>query len=154
MDSEVDPSADALWASVGSTVTSAGTVDRSPHTDEEWKQVRRYAVTLAEAPNLLAAPGRLVILPGQKTDDATVKGIQGPAIIQDQIAADPARFARLARGLQDAGLKAVAAIDAKDSTALLEAGAAIDEACESCHRTYWYPNTPQPSVPAAPAAKP
>jgi len=30
-------------------------------------------------------------------------------------------------------------VEAKDKEALLEAGDAIDQACESCHFTYWYP---------------
>jgi len=33
----------------------------------------------------------------------------------------------------------VAAIDAKDSTALFTAGGKVDETCENCHSTFWYP---------------
>ena len=42
--------------------------------------------------------------------------------------------------LSMAGLQALAAIDARNPQALLEAGGAIDAACEACHVTYWYPN--------------
>jgi hypothetical protein len=147
MDSEVDPAADALWGSVGTTVTAAGTVDRQPRTDADWKAVRGYAITLAEAPNLLAMPGRKVIEPGQTVDDAGVPGIQAPDVVQKQIDADPAKFVRHAQALQGAGLQALAAVNAKDPAALLDAGAAIDEACEACHVTYWYPNSPKPRAP-------
>jgi len=149
MVSEVDPSADALWASVGSTVTASGTVDRSPRTDADWQTVRRYAITLTEAPNLLVIPGRKVAGVGQTTDDNSTPGIQKPDVIQAQIAADRPRFERLAKGLQLAGLKALKAVDAKDPAALIDAGAALDEACEACHRTYWYPNSPEPKAPDA-----
>ncbi len=44
-----------------------------------------------------------------------------------------------AHALQDAGLKALAAIDAKNVDGLSDAGEAIDEACEQCHLKYWYP---------------
>jgi hypothetical protein len=54
----VDPSADALWASVASTTTASGTENREPKTEDEWNEVRRYAISLAEAPNLLLTPGR------------------------------------------------------------------------------------------------
>jgi len=47
------------------------------------------------------------------------------------------------------GLKALKAVDAKDPAALIDAGAALDEACEACHRTYWYPNSPEPKAPDA-----
>ncbi len=143
----VDPSADALWASVGSTVSAKGSVDLQPRTEAEWQAVRAEATLLTEAPVLLSAPGRQVALPGQKTGDADVPGIQAPAVIQAQIEADRPKFEGLALGLQTAGRKALAAADAKDPVALLEAGAALDEACEACHHTYWYPLTPKPKVP-------
>ncbi|HVY35097.1 MAG TPA: hypothetical protein VG960_11835 [Caulobacteraceae bacterium] len=147
MISEVDPSADALWASVGSSVTAAGTVDHRPQSDADWQTVRRYAITLTEAPNLLVIPGRKVAGVGQTTDDSGTPGIQKPDVIQAQIAANRPRFERLANGLQLAGLKALKAVDAKDPAALIDAGAALDEACEACHRTYWYPNSPEPKAP-------
>jgi hypothetical protein len=40
----------------------------------------------------------------------------------------------------DAVIPSLQAIDARDTEALLNAGDAIDRACESCHLKYWYPN--------------
>jgi len=34
------------------------------------------------------------------------------------------------------------AVDSKDADALVEAGGAIYEACEQCHKRFWYPNAP------------
>jgi cytochrome c556 len=42
--------------------------------------------------------------------------------------------------LKSAAQAALAAIDAKDADALMNAGGVIDKACEACHMTYWYPN--------------
>jgi len=53
MDSMVDPSADVLWESVATIVTAAGTEERQPKTDDDWKNVHRHAVILVEATNLL-----------------------------------------------------------------------------------------------------
>jgi hypothetical protein len=144
MASMVDPSADSLWDAVGSTLTPHGYEDRLPRTDKDWQQVRHWAVTLAEAPNLLVMPGRRVAVPGGKLDDADVKGIESPPAIQAAIDKDPAAFAAKARGLQDAGRAAVAAVDARNPAALLAAGGQLDTACESCHLKYWYPNAPRP----------
>jgi hypothetical protein len=143
----VDPSADALWASVGSTVTAEGTKDNQPRTDAEWLAARHQALVLAEAPNLLVTPGRAVAEGNRPVEDAQVPGILSAAEIQQKIEADPAAFARHARALQDAGLAALAAVEAKNPVALLDAGEKIDGACETCHLKYWYPNSPKPKAP-------
>ena len=49
----IDPAADFLWESVSSTVTAAGVEEKQPRTDEEWAEVRRHALILAESANLL-----------------------------------------------------------------------------------------------------
>src|SRR5579859_7428497 len=84
---EVDPSADALWDSVSSTATAAGLVDKQPRSQAEWQEVRRYAVTLAEAANLLVIRGRRVALDGP-IEDADIAGILPPAEIEKKIALD------------------------------------------------------------------
>src|SRR5581483_10238924 len=58
MDSEVDPSADVLWDSVATIVSAAGIEEKQPKTPEEWADVRRRAITLVEATNLLMMEGR------------------------------------------------------------------------------------------------
>jgi hypothetical protein len=144
MASVVDPAADSLWDSVGSTVTPDKSEERMPRTDKEWQQVRHYAVALVEAPNLLVMHGRSVAVPGGRLDDADVPGITSPSEIRKLIDADPAVFALKAKALQDAGLVALKAVDARSPAGLLAAGGQIDTACESCHLKYWYPNAPRP----------
>ena len=51
MDSQIDPSADFIWASVGTVITKAGRQDRRPHTDAQWTELRRRAITLVESTN-------------------------------------------------------------------------------------------------------
>lgn len=141
----VDPSADALWESVSTETTSKGTEEKQPHTDEEWLTLRRHAVALAEAGNLLVMPGR-VVTHGSKVEDAHVPGILTPTEIAASIAKDRPAFAARARALQDAAALALSAIDAKSPVRLLAAGEKIDQACESCHMAHWYPNAEQPKV--------
>src|SRR5262245_21145103 len=69
MDSLIDPGADTIWDSVSSTVDERGITDKAPHTDEEWKEVRRHAIMLLEGTNLLLIPGRHVARPGEKAED-------------------------------------------------------------------------------------
>jgi len=137
MDSVVDPSADYIWDSVSTIVTRKGTEERRPRTDMEWKEVRRRAIALVEATNLLIMDGRKVARPGEKSENPGVE--LGPEDIQGLIDADHASLIKFAHGLHDAGMKALAAIDKKDADALSDSGEAIDEACEQCHLKYWYP---------------
>src|SRR6185503_238536 len=73
IDSIVDPSADALWHSVASVSSAAGFEDRQPRTDEEWATVRRDAIRLVEATNLLVMEGRHVARPGEKAENTGVE---------------------------------------------------------------------------------
>ena len=145
MEGIIDPSADVLWDSVAYIASTKGIEDRQPRTDEEWKRVRYGAITLIEGANLLSMPGRKIA--GNPAPPAGVgAGELTHAEIQQRIDSSHAAFVQFARNLQDAGLKALAAIEARDASALMDAGGSIDEACEACHVTYWYPNQKRPGI--------
>lgn len=142
MDNMVDPAADTIWNSVSTTITKKGQLERAPHTDEEWGTVRHNAIALVEASNLLQIPGRHVANPGQRNE----QGIElQPEQIETLINQDRKTWITLTHGLHDAATQAVNAIDAKDPARVLESGDAIDNACEHCHQTYWYPHPAQSS---------
>jgi len=137
MDSMTDPSADYIWESVATIVTKAGTEERRPRTDEDWKKVRQAAMRLIESMNLLVMDGRKVAKPGEKSENPGIE--LSPEAIERVMAEDRASLITLAHGLHDAVGKALAAIDAKNADALSDAGEIIDQACEKCHLKYWYP---------------
>ena len=138
MDAMVDPSAEYLFDNIVEIVDESGTIDKTPKTDEEWAEVRRRALMLVEAPNLLVAPGRKVANPGEKPEYPEVE--LGPDQIQQLIDGDRDAFVRRARRLQDAATLALKAIDARDKRELFAKLGDVDKACESCHLHYWYPN--------------
>jgi hypothetical protein len=144
MTSIVDPSADALWESVSTEMTSKGTEERQPRTEQEWLAVRHNAIALLEAGNLLMIDGRAVTHAGKATEDAHVEGVSTPQQVRQAIDANPAQFQASALLLHDAAAEALLAVDARDAAKLLVAGARLDHACESCHSVYWYPNAKQP----------
>jgi hypothetical protein len=137
MTSIIDPEADVLWNSVATIVSVKGTEERAPRTDEEWATVRRSAVQLVEATNLLRVPGRHVARPGEKSENPRIE-LQ-PETIQKMIAEDPAAWSALVDRLHDAAVPALNAIDAKNAKGLFDAGEHIEHACEACHQKYWYP---------------
>jgi hypothetical protein len=152
MQNVVDHNADILWESVAVISSEKGTEERQPRTDEDWANVRAAAVTLSEATNLLMIPNRKVAHEGKPLQDSEVEGILKADQIQALIDGDRLKFASKALALHQAALGAIAAIDAKDATKLSDVGGAIDEACEQCHTTYWYPDEKKPEEAAADAS--
>ena len=138
MDFIVIPSSEFVFNAVSSTQGPNGAEDKAPKTDADWAEVRKYAVLLSEAGNLLMVPGRHVAGPKDKSNNPGSE--LEPAQMDALVAKAPADFARKARGLIDATAMALKAIDARSVEGLSDAGGDIDEACENCHLTYWYPN--------------
>ena len=133
----VDPQADVIFNSVATIISAAGTEERRPRTDEEWAAVRRGAIALIEASNLLLIPGRQVARPGEKSENPRIE--LHPETIQQLIADDRATWTRLATALHDAAAPALQAIDTRNAEALFDIGDKVEQACESCHQQYWYP---------------
>jgi hypothetical protein len=144
---EVDPSADALWDSVGTYVDKKGTENRQPHTAEQWNEMRGRAIVLAEAANLLMMDGRQVATAGHEVEDSGTKGNFTAAQAQAAIDRDRAVFVGFAQALGDVAAQMVKATDDKNAAALLDTGAALDEVCENCHLKFWYPGQKIPRFP-------
>lgn len=139
MDSIIDPSADALWQAVGTIIDkNEGTVELLPKTQEEWLDLRRAAVRIIEGGNLLMMPRRQAAPAGVKSETPGVE--LEPAQITALIRKDRKSFDAFAKALQGLGLEALRATDTKNAELLMDVGARMDNVCESCHRTFWYPN--------------
>ena len=138
MDSMVEPSADFLFDSVAQIADEHGVTYKAPQTDDEWQEVRRRAVLLLEAPNLVTMHGRKVAPPNDTSQNPQIE--LEPAQIQALIDGDRSHFVERASTLQEAATLALKAIDARDKDALFQACDRIDKACENCHLVYWYPN--------------
>jgi hypothetical protein len=148
MDAVIDPSADALWDSVSITTTPKGTVFHQPKSDEEWREARRHAIALIEGTNLLVMDGRTLVAPGSPVLDQGTSGVLSAEAGQKLFDAQHPTFVQFARALRESGTQMLTAIDKKDPTGMMNAGAAMDGVCESCHLTFWYPNQVIPPLPA------
>jgi cytochrome c556 len=93
---------------------------------------------LVEAGNLLTVPGRHVAGPKDKSNNPGSE--LEPAQMDALVAKNRALFAKKAQGFVNAAMIALKAVDARNVEGLSDAGGDIDEACESCHLTFWYPN--------------
>ena len=137
MESIIDPSADVLWGAVGTVMDKEGIKELSPKTQEEWLDLRRAAVRIIEGSNLLLMPGREAAPAGTKSE---VPGVElEPAQMTTLIKKKRKSFDAFARALQELGLEALRASDTKNTNALIEIGGRMEDVCEGCHKTFWYP---------------
>ena len=137
---EVDPSADALWGSVSVVIDKRGITENQPTTDQQWDELRGRALILIEAANLLSIDGRRVAREGaEKLDDEGTPGNYSAAQAQRAIESNRQVFNSFAKGLGLVGEQMLKAIDARSPHDLMDAGGALDEACEACHLKFWYP---------------
>jgi hypothetical protein len=147
MGHQIEPAAEALWNSVSTTISAEGVDEKRPQSDKEWFALRSHAITLMEATNLLVVDGRQVLLPGQTMADEGVQGVLPATEVQAKIDANRAQFVQFSHLLHRVSADMLKAIDAKNIQGMLDAGEAIDAACESCHMTFWYPNQVIPEFP-------
>ena len=144
MQSMVAPSAQGLWDSVGRVSDAKGTRDLEPKSDEEWAAVRRHAVSLMESTNLLLIPGRHVAREGQQTlkaDDADARIGVAPGRDREAVNQNWAAWTAMAHNLHGTAASMLDAIDKKDVARLESIGSDLDGVCESCHLTFWYPQS-------------
>ena len=138
----VDTSADVVWLSVTAVQDERGLTEIRPRNDDEWNKVKGGAITLAEAANLLMIPGRHVARPGEKSETPGVE--LEPQEMEVMINQDRDSWNERAKALHMAALNALQAAEAHDADKIFEVGEQIENACENCHRQYWYPNEKLP----------
>ena len=151
MNSVIDPSVDAVWNAVATVIDDGGLKDHAPATDEEWAEVRRHALVVSEAANLLLMHDRPVAHPGEPS---LAPGVElTPEEIRSLIDKNPDAWNSYVLEFQASLKPALTAIDKKDTQALFEAGEHIDTTCENCHSVFWYPNAGGPAPTAAVSAR-
>ena len=87
--------------------------------------------------NLLTTPGLQAAPAGTKSETPGVE--LEPAQITALVSKNRTSFVAFARALQGLGAEAMRAADSKDAGLLMDVGARMEDVCESCHQTFWYP---------------
>lgn len=143
----IEPSAEFLWESVSSTHTLQGVEEKQPRTDEEWAEIHKHALIIAESANLILMKGRHVAREGKVLDDHGTPGNLTAEQAEQAIAADRATFEGFGQALHDAGVAFLKAADERSPQGILDAGETMDEVCEGCHLKFWYPGQKIPAFP-------
>jgi hypothetical protein len=140
----LDPLADNIFDAVSTVVTKQGEVTKVPKTDEDWEKIRIGGVTMAEGAYLLKIR-RPFAPPGDENNSTGPEAVElSPAQITAKIEKDPVEWNARIEALRNVGLEVLDIVKRKDVNELWDAAENLDQACEGCHRSYWYPGeTPQ-----------
>src|SRR5215510_11213697 len=140
----IDPLADNIFDAVSTVITLQGTIETAPKTEEDWNKIRVGAVTMAEGAYLLKVR-RPFAPPGDLNDSVGPDAVElSPDQITAKIDSDPVEWNARIEALRNVGLQVLDIVKRKDIAELWDAGEHLDIACESCHRSYWYPGeTPE-----------
>jgi cytochrome c556 len=141
MKTVVAPGADLVWK-LPPSVADPDSKAPPEQKAADWAKVEAGALALAEAANLIALEGRAAVRPGARLQDEGLEGNLPSDQINARMKSDRPDFLKFALALQAAALKTQAAAAARNSDGVLEAGGEIDEACEACHKQFWYPAPP------------
>lgn len=136
MHSMVDPSGDYVFESLQQIADEHGSHLEAPRTAADWDELRQRLVILQSVTGLV--DGRRAARLRDRSKNPQVES--EPEQIESAVDADRPSLQRRARKLQDAATLAIAAVDARNTEALLKSIDSIDKACENCHLHYWYPN--------------
>jgi hypothetical protein len=135
----IDPIADNIFDAVGTVTSGNRVVETAPKTDEDWEKIQIGAVTLAEGAYLLKIP-RPFAPPGDQNNSTGPDAPElSPAQIKAKLEADPAEWNARIEALRNVGLQVIDIVKRKDVKELWDASDNLDEACENCHKSYWYP---------------
>ena len=135
----IDPISDNVFNAVSTVVTKQGTVETAPKTDEDWEKIKTGAVSLAEGAYLLKVP-RAFAPPGDLNNSTGPNPVElSPDQITAKVERDLVEWNARIETLRNAALAVSEIVKKKDVNALWDAGEVLDQACENCHRSYWYP---------------
>jgi hypothetical protein len=135
----IDPIADNIFDAIAIFVDRKGTVEHQPRTEEEWATVRIGGVTMAEGAYLLKLR-RPWAPPGDENNTTGPDAVElTPAQITAKVEKDPVEWNARIEALRNVGLQVIDIVNRKATQELWDASENLDAACESCHRSYWYP---------------
>ena len=135
----LDPIADNIFDAVSIVEKKSGTIEVGPKTEEDWEKIRIGAVTLAEGAYLLKVP-RPFAPPGDLNNSTGPNAVElSPDQITAKVKADPVEWNARIEALRNVGLEAMDIVRRKDVKELWDAADNLEQACEGCHRSYWYP---------------
>jgi hypothetical protein len=141
MKAVVAPDAQIVWDFSNLAIDDAGQPSDAKLTPANWDGFQRASARLLTAANHLAvSEGTVVARRGEKIQDEGTPGAWGASEVQKAIDANPEHFRRHARALAQTASQFVVAGKAHDVVKVAALADTLDQACEACHKQFWYPD--------------
>ncbi|MGE3179352.1 MAG: hypothetical protein AB7O32_17910 [Vicinamibacterales bacterium] len=135
----LDPLADNIFEAVAVVIDQKRTIENTPTTDDDWDRIRIGATAMAEGAYLLKVR-RPFTPPGDENNSQGPEAVElSPAAITAKVQKDPVEWNARIEALRNVGLQVLDIVKRKDTAELWDAAENLDQACEACHRSYWYP---------------
>jgi hypothetical protein len=140
MEYMIDPASDYVFDSVKTIVQPNGkVVEIVPKTDEDWKKLQVGAVTMLEGIYLLKVQRPFAPAGDVNNSVGPDANELSPTEIAAKVQKDPVEWNARIEALRNVGLQVLEIVKKKNTQELWDASENLDEACEACHRSYWYP---------------
>jgi len=140
MKAVIIPQAQVVWDITNGALDDAGNVDAARIAPADWPRLETAALKLKDSATTLAATDRvLVVAPGEKYEEGGGSATLNAEQVQALIDARPAAFDDELRAFADTSARLAAAAQARDGATLNVQMNQLNQACESCHQKYWYP---------------
>ena len=136
----IDPASDYIFDSVKTLVQPNGkVVEIEPKTDEDWEKLRVGAVTIAEGVYLLKVQRPFAPAGDVNNSVGPDANELSPTEIAAKVQKDPVEWNARIEALRNVGLEVLEIVKKRNAKELWDASENLDEACEACHKSYWYP---------------
>ncbi|MGD9842383.1 MAG: hypothetical protein AB7F79_10160 [Steroidobacteraceae bacterium] len=140
MSTKVNPQGLALWEITNGALSDDGTFDAAKLSAAQWAALLPIGKSLEESGRILATSKQIIAAaPGEKLQDEGVAGASTAADVQRYIDAKPVVLRNHAMELQKTGAGVIEAAKKRDAKQLSDLSNSLDEVCEGCHVTFWYP---------------
>jgi hypothetical protein len=140
MEYMIDPASDFVFDSVKTIVQPNGkVVEIVPKTDDDWKKLQVGAVTMLEGIYLLKVQRPFAPAGDVNNSVGDDANELSPTEIAAKVQKDPVEWNARIEALRNVGLQVLDIVKRKNTQELWDASENLDEACEACHKSYWYP---------------
>jgi hypothetical protein len=131
-----------IWDVGNNAQDDSGNPDPKKLTAANWAKAGDAASKVKDALQSLArAPHVMAAAPGQKIDgEGGTPGAFGAKEVQKAIDAQPKVFQAFAIQLSGSMDELLAAVKARNAQKFFDVSGRLDQECESCHQTFWYPD--------------
>jgi hypothetical protein len=129
----ITDSSNALW-NAALLEPPAGSEKPVP-TDEQWASFRSNATTLLSIPTVLLHADLRIAPEGTPPSEGSLAPDAIARLRKEQWSLWSAQVMII----QESAQAALKAIDAKDLDGMMQAGDALYNVCDSCHKLFWYP---------------